>query len=187
MATIKSPHVLLDKLKGKEFILGIAGFAVLFFIMVQVVFSTLRAKGAKLDASIKMEEALLKESRCLAAKKNMVMSDLEKYKQYWPCVGSTQEGMTSSLKEIERITQDIGVTILNLAPKQELSRENDFCKIQIDLQIEGDPEQILLFLKKVQESKQLITINSVSLAPKSEDGRILKLDSSISVFLYDAA
>jgi hypothetical protein len=173
------------KLKKREWVIAGVVFTLVFaFLMDRIILSGMRLKLKDLKVKIKNEEERLLSGMQIEKKKDEVIADYNYYKPYLNIEGSDREIMTSFLKEVEELTQSSGGSVVSLIPKHEYEQTSNRIKYLADLQIDIEPQQLFIFLNKIQESKLLIQIDSFSLSPKNEQANTFRFNASLSIAIY---
>jgi len=171
------------KISGRQKILiyitcGIVGI----FLIEKFFFSSLRVKIKSLYQQIRVEEANLKAGIEVQKRKDSALKDYQDYKNYLSATEqSEKEQFTGFLREIEKLSQESGLSILNLTPKNEPENIKDYKKYTAELRAESSLENLFKFLEKLQNDNMLIKLDKFALTPKDELATILKLDSTVSI------
>lgn len=180
------PGNIMGRFKGAEYVaIGIVALVV-GLLTYKFIFATAASKIKGLKGAISVQEGQLRRFRELDLRKETILKEYVKIKPYAFSSPSEQDTITRVLKEIEKITQDSGVTVVSLLPSREFTQEKEYRKFRLELQVEGDIRQILSFLNTVQESRFLLMVDAFALSLKGEGSRILRFESTIS-FLHYAA
>jgi len=175
---------ILGKIKGREWMVAVAGTLIFILACYQFIFVSINAKMRGLQNQVASREKLLAEILSLERRKSDILAEYTKVKGYCFLALSEKEMMTRVLKEVEKITQDSNVNVVSLFPVQDFTSERNCRKYQIELQVEGDTRQIFLFLNAIQSSSYLLKVERFSLTSKGAEGTALKFDSTISFIQY---
>lgn len=176
----------LIKLKKREkYIVYIIGGILTIFLIERFFFSGLRSKIRNLKTQIKLQEVNLKTGITIRQQKDKILQERERFKSYLEIARSSSEReiVARFLKEIEKIAASSGISIISLSPQNEPEQHRTLKKYNADLRAEGSLQKIFDFLHKVQNSDLLIEIDKFSLATKTEEGDILKLETTISIVI----
>lgn len=154
-----------------------------FFLIERFLFSGLRGKSKAASQQIKVEEARLKSGLDIQKRKDKILAECKELKPYLEKVDgmSDQEVFAKFLKEAEKIAQDAGVSIVNLAPQSEVKEDGDYKKYDAEFRAEGSLTQIFNFVYKIQNSTLLIKLDRLSLSPKDEQASVMKIEAIISL------
>ncbi len=174
----------LPQLKRRDQIIAsVIGIAVFIFLLERFVFSTLRLKIKELSQQIKAEEADLKSGIEIENDKDKIRSEYRSYQSYLKVAenASEQEVIAKFLKEIERMAQESGISIVNLSPQSQAESAAGYKKYNAELRAEGSPDKIYDFLYKIQNSALLIKLDKLNIAPKDPQAELLKLETTISL------
>ncbi len=175
---------LAERFKGAEIVAGAIAALVLFAVAYNLIFSAAGTATRGLQKKVAVEEAELRRLLGFARDREAINGEYAKVRQYLTVPASEQETMTRVLKEVERLTQEGGVTVVSLLPSHEFTQDARSRRYRFDLQIEGDMKQVLWFLSKIQESKYLLMVDSFALQPKGEGSSLLRLDAALSFLEY---
>lgn len=158
----------------------IAAVALAFFIQ-RAVFSGFIVKLKKLNSQIKLEEEKLKMGVAVQKKKDEILQDYKDYSAYLKIGTQDREIAAKFLKEIEKISQASGVSVVNLNPDNQPEVSKEFKKFKAELRLDANMEQLLNFLYKIQESALLIKINKLSIESKDEQSGALRIEAAVSI------
>lgn len=173
------------KLQRREVIMaGCAFLLAVIFIMDKVLFSGLRGRIRDLNSEITRQEDRFLLGRQMEAQKGQILQEYERYAVFISTEDSGREMMTRFLREVERLTQETGGSVISLTPKRETQEETRFTRYLADFQVEFTVRQWVQFLGKINDSELLIGIESFSLLPKTDKGDVLRFDAVISVTDY---
>lgn len=156
---------------------------ILFFLIERLLFSGLRGKSKAISQQIKVEEARLKSGLEIQKRKEKIEAECKELKPYLEKTEgiSEQEIFAKFLKEVEKIAQDAGVSIVNLSPQGEIQEEADSKKYDAEFRAEGNLTQIFTFIYKIQTNTLLIKLDKMTLSPKDEQANITKIAATISL------
>ena len=170
------------KFKKREKILFslVIGIVLAFFIR-KAVFSGFFTRLKNVSGQIKLEEEKLKRGLIIQKEKDKVLKDYEEYSPYLNMETEDREILAKFLKEIEKISQASGVSLVNLNPDSQPGFTTEFKRFKAEVRLDANMEQLLNFLNKIQTSNLLIKVDKLSLAPKDEQSGILKVEVNISI------
>jgi len=171
------------KLKPREKILFYMTVAfALAWLFQKYLFYDVAAEIKTLHQKTIAEELRLKTGLTIQARKEAILKDRDDYGGYLKEENiSSADSATNFLKEIERIAQESKVSIISLSPSSAPAGSGGYTKCGAELRLEGAQGQIYLFLGKIQESRSLIKIDKLSLSPKDEQAKTLRLEASLSL------
>ena len=170
-------------LKAREKILLYVTIGVIsLFVMERVFFYQFRKKLKNLYQQIKVSEANLRTGLEVQKRKETILAEYQKYQTYLTTPNvSDGDRVASFLKEVERIAQESGVSIINLNPKNEPLQLVDYKQYTVDLRIEGDVEAVVDFLYQIQKSPLLIQLENLSISAKGEDAALLRVETTVNL------
>jgi hypothetical protein len=174
------------KLNKRDRILIFVAFGIFFLFIVQrFLFSAMFAKEKSLRQQIKLQEADLRAALEMGQQKDLIMDERLKYRDYLfsDKNASEDEQIAAFLKEVETMVGTSGLSIVSLTPQSQAEKGSEYKKYDAQLRVEGPPEKIYDFIYKVQNSRLLIRLDQVAIAPKNPEANILKLDATISLTL----
>jgi len=153
------------------------------FLIERFFFSGLRSKIRNLNQQVKLEEANLKIGMTMRKQKDKISSENSRYKTYLEITDSSSEReiITKFLKEVEKIANDSGISVINLSPENQIDKLKNCKKYNADLRAEGSEERIFNFVNKIQSSNLLIELDKFSLVAKDEQADTLRLETMISI------
>lgn len=172
------------KFKSREKVLlyGVV-IIVLFFLVDKFFLAGLRLKAKGINQKIKLQEANLKMGTDIQNRKEKIFTDSKNYKVYLEEVEGMpdREIVAKFLREIETISQESGVAIVNLNPQNQPEDLKEYKRYKVDMRAEANPEQLANLLYKVQSSRLLIKFDKLSLTPKDEEASVLRVEASVSI------
>lgn len=172
------------KIKNRERILiYVIAALVLFFLIERFLFSGLRGKSKMVLQQIKVEEARLKAGLDIQNRKDKIAAECKELKPYLEKVEgvSEQEVFARLLKEVEKSAQDAGISILNLAPQNEIQDTAEYVKYDAEFRAEGSLTQVFNFINRIQNDPLLIKLDRFSISPKDEQATVVKIEAIISL------
>ena len=157
-----------------------AGIAVIFLLGKFSLFN-FASKSKGLQQQIKVEEERLKDALAIQKDKDNIMQDYNKYAPYLDSLLSDEENTAQFVREIEKISQEAGVSIINLNPDNKPQPYKEYKKLKADIRLEATNEQLLNFLSKIQEDKLLIRLENLTIVPKDEYASSLRVEVTITI------
>jgi Tfp pilus assembly protein PilO len=159
-----------------------AGGIICVFLIEKFFFAGLRDKINTLNQQIKKEEVDLRIGIDIQKRKDSVLKDYNNYKDYLSRQNiPVKEIFTGFLKEIEKLAQESGLSIINLTPQNEPQKIKDYTKYNADLKAEAPLGKFFDFLNRIQNDKMLVKLDKLSLSPKDEQANLLKIEATISI------
>lgn len=170
------------KVKKREKILIFLVAGIIFiFLANKFLILGLKAKLKKINLQIRLEEEKLRQGLRIQKEKDRIIEEYKKYSEYFKAESQDREIVAKFLKEIENITQGSGVLVVNMTPENQPEQVQGYKKFRADLRAEAGVEQLFNFLYKIQESKLLIKLDKISIAPKNEEASVLRIETTISI------
>jgi Tfp pilus assembly protein PilO len=166
--------------KNELLLLYTIGGLLAVLIMPRAIFGPFASKLSGLTRDVALGEARLKKSVSLAAGKEIINKEYEKYATYFSLQGlSDEEAVGNFLKEIERISRVTGLAILDMKPQKETKADKFSKQYQISIKAEGAMQQLVSFLHELQGSPVLFSVEKMTLVPKQEDSPQLSIALTI--------
>lgn len=159
-----------------------AGGVIIAVVIANFLFLGLGSRLKKIKNEIKLGEVRLIKGLRMQKRKDEILSDYNRYKGYLKeKEREDREIIENLLKEIERISSESRVSVLNLSPQSLNEQSKGKKDYKADLRFECKNQQLLFFLYKIQESKFLIKLDKLSIRPKDEAASVLKVDTTVSI------
>lgn len=158
------------KIKKRELILGsVIGTVVFFWLVVRVIFAPLGDKLVELTNTARLQEDRLKKSVLLLENKEVIEKEYAKYETYFSLQDvSDEEAVASVLREVEKISRDAGLMVLDMKPQKEAETDPFTKQYLINLKAEANAKQVVAFLHALHQSSYLISVEKMVLSPKGE-------------------
>lgn len=173
--------------KREKTILFVVFGLVVIFILEKTVFSGFRKKTRELNKKIKLQETAIRKGLSIQKSKDLIIQEYKDYAKYLITEAQDQDVVAKFLKEMEKITQDVGLSVVNLSPEEKVTEAKEFKEYKANLRLEGSMEQLLNFLNKIQNSALLIKLDKLNLASKDEQGGVLRIDVAVSLVVPSLA
>ncbi len=170
----------LSKREKRLFYLTI--FLVLIWIAQGFVIKPVVVKWKELDEKIEISSQKLKKNLKMINRKGRIQADHENYASAVKMVGAEEEEMAKFLTEIEFLASSAAVHIIDIKPRP-TQKAQFYKKYLVELDAEGDINQISKFIYEIQNSNQLLKIDKFSLATKGAETNILKCHILVSKIL----
>ncbi|MDD5431531.1 MAG: type 4a pilus biogenesis protein PilO [Candidatus Omnitrophica bacterium] len=169
--------------KREKIIFGFVVCLLAFFFIDKIVLSGFRTKIAELNKKIKLEEAIAKKGISIQKNKDKIAQEYQTYSKYLTFETQERDIVAKLLREIEKITQESGISVLNLAPQDKFEQNPEYNKCSADLRLEGNTEQLLGFLNRIQNSNLLIKLDKLSISSRDEQATTLRIDITVSLII----
>jgi len=168
--------------REKLLIYAVAGI-ILFFLIERFLFSGLRGKAKSVSQQIRIEEARLRAGLDIQERKDKITAEYKELKPYLEKTEgiSDREIFAKFLKEAEKVAQGAGVSIVSLSPQDETLDEPEDVKYNADLRAEGNINQVLDLMGRIQNSPLLVKIDKMSLSSKDEKASTIKVEAVLSM------
>jgi len=167
--------------KREKIIFSVVLGIVVIFMLEKIVFSNFRKKMRELNKKIKVQETAIRKGLSINKSKDRIIQEYKDYAKFLITDTQDQDVIARFLKEMEKITQDAGLSVVNLAPEEKLIEAPEYKEFRANLRLEGNMEQLLNFLKKVQDSTLLIKLVKLNLISKDEQASLLRIDVTVSL------
>lgn len=172
------------KIKKREKIILICALGViLIFLLEKTVFSGFRKKMKDLSKKISIQELAVKKGLNIQKSKDTILQEYKEYSKFLLKDLNDRDINAGFLKEIEKITQESGLSVVNLAPEEKFTQAKEYKEYKANLRLEGSMEKLLSFLNKVQSSSLLIKLSKLSLISKDEQANVLRIDAVVSLIV----
>jgi len=164
-----------SKLSKKERAGLIAACAIIMAVFLdRLVIRPVSAKLRRMDQEIALSEKKLSYDLRNINNKDFIESEYEKYKNFIKkSSASDEENVSNMLAEIEGLARSAGVNLVDIKPQA--SKQADFYKeYAAEVTIEGQMEEIVTFLHKLNSSAQLLRAVRVRFGMKQKDSSLVK-------------
>ncbi len=154
---------------------GVVGMLVLDQLIVRPIvqtFYSLHQEGSSLEASVKKSVRLL-------AQKERMMKEIKQYTAYVATTKSSEEDSVALLKHIEELASQSSVNLLYVKPAPSKAQEQ-IKKYYMNLECEGQMEQLIQFFYEIEHSKLLLKIEKYALQPTAKGSTVIKGAATIS-------
>ena len=159
--------------------IAVAAIVVLVVFVDRFIVNPMAVRMHRLNTEIKAGENALRLDTGLAGQKGAVSAEYGKYSAYVRKSGSDEEEQTKMFSEIEELERKSGVSPLNM--KAIAPRAVDFYrKYEVELEVEGEMEQIVNFLYLLNNSPQLLRAEKVTLNPRDRDSAAVRAKMNVT-------
>ena len=151
------------------------------------VINSLNVKGKKitcceverLEEEIKKKELLIKKDLRFLSLEKEINKEVSSYQSYFSQVISADEEMNALLKIIESFAREVGINLLYIKPAGFKTDETQ-SKYSIDLNCQGEMNQVIDFIYRIESSKKLLIVERLSIVPESEESSIANCRITVS-------
>ena len=159
-----------SKLSKKEKAgLFVAGMIVMAVFIDRIVISPVGVKLKRMEQEISFSEKKLSHALRNINSKDFIAGEYEEYKKFVKKgAASDEENVSSMLVEIEGLARTAGVNLVDIKPQA--PKTTDFYKeYSAEVTIQGQMEQVVTFLHKLNSSTQLLRAVKLRLGKKQKD------------------
>lgn len=172
------------KIKKKEKIILVCALGVIFILLLEkTVFSGFRKKMKELSKKISIQELAFRKGLNIQKSKDRIAQEYKEYSKFLIKDTNDRDIIAGFLKEIEKITQESGLSVVNLAPEEKIVLAKEYKEYKANLRMEGSMEKLLNFLNKVQNSSLLIKLSKLNFISKDEQASVLRIDVTVSLIV----
>jgi Tfp pilus assembly protein PilO len=168
--------------KQKIIILSAAG-VIFLLAFIFLVIMPLSDRLTELKKEIQTSELELKEAMALQARKDLIIFQCNKFRDYLQAnESSDQENEGWLLKEVEQLSERSFLSVISLS-KADIKQVKDYKVYGAELRAEGDITSILKFFSYIEENPKLIQVADFTVSPKDEKANTLEFDANISLYV----
>jgi Tfp pilus assembly protein PilO len=184
MLKFQAVYKFLSKLSKREkAVLYAAAFFVLVSLLDRMIIFPIYAKIKSVNNEIRDKETAITTNLHMLSQKDRISSESRKYETYLRQVQTEEEGVTSLLKEIENLANKSSLYIVDMKPGGLKVDKDKIKKYLVNLNCEGEMEQIMDFMYNVENSKDLLTIEKYQISPKSKESSVAQCIITISMMV----
>jgi Tfp pilus assembly protein PilO len=183
MQLFKLPNFnkLLSRLSKREkFIVYAASFFIIMTILDRTVINPIYSKINSLNNQIKDRQASIAQDLHILAQKDRILNESKKYASFMDGTQPEEETVTGLLKEIENIANKSSLYIVDMKPSGLKEEKDNTRKYLVNLNCEGQMEQIMDFMYNIENSNMLLTIERYQISPKSRESSVAQVTMTIS-------
>ena len=164
-----------NKLAKKERVgLVVALIVVTLVIVDRLVINPISDKFRRVNSDIKLSEKKLSLDLRNINNKNIIESEYKRYKNYVKrSSASDEEDVANILAEIEGLARTSSVRLVDIKP-QAPKQADLYKEYAIEVEVEGDMEQITTFLYNLNNSAQLLRVVKLRLGLKDKETSLVK-------------
>lgn len=169
-----------NRLKKRErAIFYVAAVIAAFTFIDRLIIAPVVFKVNSLNRQISEQEAGIKQGLRILSQKDKIASENTKLKSYLVSFKSQEEEVTAALKEIEGLANKNSVYVVDMKPGAVKEAEATK-KYYINLECEGQMEQLVKFMYDIESSNQLFSVDKYEITPKYKESSVAKCSMSIS-------
>jgi hypothetical protein len=163
------------RLKKREWVLVyFVGGLVSVSVIGQFIVAPLADKLEDLDRSVKVQASRLKKGMSFLANQQNILDQYGKYAMFFSLQGASDEEVAASImSEIDRISREAGVVIVDMKPQKETKTDQLTKQYLINIKAEGQMDQVIRFLHGLHNATLLLSAERMIIAPKGEDSPVL--------------
>lgn len=168
--------------KREKNLFYLAMFLIFVWITHNFVIKPIIVKWKELDDKIEEKSLKLEKNIRMIDRKERIEHEYENYASAVKMGGSEEEEMAKFLTEVESLASSSSTHIIEIKPRP--SKKIQFYKkYLIDLDAEGDINQLSKFIYDIQNSSQLLKVDKFSLGTKGAGTNLLKCRLLVSKIL----
>lgn len=168
--------------KREKLILCSTALFVSIAIIDRLIIGPIFYKVRSLNEEIGKKEADIKNNLRVLAHKDQIMADRAKFASFLTGFKSGDEEMTSILKEIEILADKASVYLVDLKPGG-LREAGLIKKFVVNLNCEGQVEQLVDFMYNIEKSDTLLKIEEYQITPKAKDSSVARCKISVATII----
>lgn len=134
----------------------------------RLIISPISYKMQTLTKEIEEKESSIRRYLQIISQKDRIKQQINKLSVFLENLKSSEDDITSILKELERLANKSGVYIVDIKPAG-LKEESNIKKYVINLTCEAQMEQLVEFMYNIESSLKLLTIERYQISPKSKE------------------
>jgi hypothetical protein len=165
----------------KRTLVAAASLLALIFIALAMLVG-LASSVRSLDERVLAAEAEVRRLETIKARKDEIEREYRSRGGFSEIEGlSDKEIYVRFLREVEKISKECGLVVVNLNPQTDVESGSEKKKYLADLRAEAELTSAISFLSGVQNSAYPLKIERLSFSPKNEDASVLKLETVLSI------
>lgn len=145
----------------------------------RLIISPVYLRMRELNKEIQEEEAEIKKNLRILALKDKISAESAKFASFSNSAKSEEEEMTSILKEVENLANKTSVYLVDMKPGG-VKEAGASKKYLVNLNCEGQMDQIVNFMYEIENSNKLLTIEKYQISPKTKESSVTACVFSIS-------
>ena len=165
--------------KREKLILYGAVFFISLTIIDRLILSPIFYKMKSLDKEIQEQESSIKNNLHILAQKDRISTESDKYASFITNSKTAEEETTSVLKEVEIMANQASVYLIDLKPIEPKTL-GFYKQYSVNLNCEGQMEQIINFMYSIENAKTLLIIDRYQITPKSKESSVARCSMTVS-------
>lgn len=166
--------------KREKTVLYVTAFFVTLMFLDRLVVYPIYSRVRQLNGEIKQKESDINKYLRLLLQKERILNERKKYAAYLDSRQPEEQDMTSILKEIENLANKSSLYVVDMKPGGVRENSDQTRRYLVNLNCEGEMEQIADFMYNVENSNVLLMIERYQISPKSKESRVATCTMTIS-------
>ncbi|MFA6600053.1 MAG: hypothetical protein WC352_05690 [Candidatus Omnitrophota bacterium] len=167
--------------KREKLILIVTATFVAIFLLDQVIIGPVYRTLRSVDRKIIDLEANIKQSIRLLGQKEQMMKEAEYYADFAHSAKSSEEGTLVLLKHIQEIASQVSVNLLYVKPAGGGPENKESNIYRVNLECEGQMDQIVNFFYAIENSKMLMQLEKFSLQPVAKGSSVIRCSATVAL------
>ena len=164
------------KLKAREKLILYASVAAVFMAFFdRLVLAPATEKMNSFEDDISFAESQIKKNVRILAQQEKIVTEEKRFSSYAVQARSDEEEVAGLLRIIENIATSTAVYLVDLKPAG-VNAEGLIKKFMVNISCEGQMEQLLSFMYKVENSDVILKIAAFSISPKSKQSSVTRCE-----------
>ena len=159
--------------KRERLIFYVTGLALFLGVMDRIVYQPVLDRILDLDQQIVVQENLLRKNLRFLAVREAVQTRYADYAAYAVTSGFDEEEIAGLLNAIEGVARNVGLSLINMKPKPVVKTElGKLYPVEAD--VETNMAQLIKFIHGLYNSKYILGVKKMNLAPKGKKSDQIK-------------
>ena len=165
--------------KREKMILYVTSFAVSIMVVDRFVVRPIVNTFHSLDQEVHDLQTNIRKSIRLLAQKERMLNEAKQYASYSAELKSPEEEAVALLKHVEELANQSSINLLYAKPAASPPQEQ-IKKYYVNLEFEGQMEQLVNFFYQIENSKLLLRIEKYTLQPTAKGSSVVKCTATVS-------
>ena len=180
MIKIKMPQIVLTRPQRITAVTVVV--LVCLFGFYRVVVTGMQQRFHRLAQLIRIEEARLERNVAVLQARARIEADYARAQPYFASVGDNDKQILARLlQEIESTVRSVNGSIVNLSPRSQIDDEQLCTRYGADVRLELTPADVLRFLRAIEESGLLISVDTFTISAKDDAAAVLRFEGVVSL------
>ena len=166
--------------KREKMILYVTSFVISALVLDRFVVRPIVKTLHSLNQEARDLQTNIKKSVRLLAQKDRMMSEAKQYAAYSTESKSPEEETVALLKHVEELANHSSVNLLYAKPGGSQQAPEQIAKHYVNLELEGQMEQLINFFYEIENSKMLLRIEKYTLQPTAKGSSVVKCTATVS-------